>query len=178
MSAARDFGDPRPLDALDPVDPADDAAPAPRISIVIPIYNEEAILHAAIVDLRERLAPLGWRYEVVLAENGSRDGTVRVAAELSVKYPEVRSFSMGEPNYGGALRRGIVRYGRFAADVRVIQLLLQAVQRLAIPIASGRTGGRRGAGGSRSICRASSAGRGGYAGGCALRERRWLMNTR
>lgn len=68
--------------------------------------------------------------------------------------------------------------GRFAADVRVIQLLLQAVQRLAIPIASGRTGGRRGAGGSRSICRASSAGRGGYAGGCALRERRWLMNTR
>jgi glycosyltransferase involved in cell wall biosynthesis len=95
------------LDALNPVDPVDIAAPAPRISIVIPIYNEEAILHAAVVDLRERLAPLGWRYEVVLAENGSRDGTVRVAAELSVKYPEVRSFSMGEPNYGGAMRRGI-----------------------------------------------------------------------
>ena len=78
-----------------------------KISIVIPVYNEEAILHAAVVDLRERLKPLGWDYEIVLAENGSRDGTVDIAAELSGKYPEVRYFSFGQPNYGGALRRGI-----------------------------------------------------------------------
>ncbi len=45
-------------------------AQPPQISIVIPIYNEEAILHAAVVDLRERLAPLGWNYELILAENG------------------------------------------------------------------------------------------------------------
>jgi len=82
---------------------------APDISIVIPVYNEEAILHAAVVDLRERLSPLGWRYEVVLAENGSRDATARVGAELSAKYPEVRCFSIGEPNYGAALRAGIER---------------------------------------------------------------------
>ena len=81
--------------------------PRPRISIVIPVYNEEAILHAAVVDLRERLAPLGWLYEIVLAENGSRDDTLRIAAELAQKYPEVRFFSHGEPNYGGALRKGI-----------------------------------------------------------------------
>jgi glycosyltransferase involved in cell wall biosynthesis len=102
VSAARDAGG-APLGD----EPENDTMPAPRISIVIPIYNEEPILHASVVDLRERLAPLGWSYEVVLAENGSKDGTVRVAAELGVKYPEVRSFSMGEPNYGGALRRGI-----------------------------------------------------------------------
>jgi glycosyltransferase involved in cell wall biosynthesis len=81
----------------------------PRISIVIPIYNEEAILHAAVVDLRERLAPLEWAYEIILAENGSRDQTLVIAAELAHKYPEVRFFSYGEPNYGGALRRGIER---------------------------------------------------------------------
>jgi hypothetical protein len=79
----------------------------PRISIVIPIYNEEPILRAAVNDLRERLRPFGWRYEIILAENGSKDGTIAVAAELAEQYPEVRSFSMGEPNYGGALRRGI-----------------------------------------------------------------------
>jgi glycosyltransferase involved in cell wall biosynthesis len=79
----------------------------PRISIVIPVYNEEAILHAAVVDLRERLAPLGWRYEIILAENGSRDRTVQIAEELSKKYPEVGYVSAGEPNYGGALRKGI-----------------------------------------------------------------------
>jgi glycosyltransferase involved in cell wall biosynthesis len=80
---------------------------APRISIVIPVYNEQAILHAAVIDLRERLEPLGWKYEILLAENGSRDETLVIAAELSQKYPEVRFFSHGEPNYGGAMRRGI-----------------------------------------------------------------------
>jgi glycosyltransferase involved in cell wall biosynthesis len=82
---------------------------SPQVSIVIPVYNEEPILHAAVVDLRERLAPLGWRYEVVLAENGSRDRTVAVARELSEKYPEVRLVSTGEPNYGKALRLGILQ---------------------------------------------------------------------
>jgi glycosyltransferase involved in cell wall biosynthesis len=81
--------------------------PPPQISIVIPIYNEQAILHAAVIDLRERLAPLGWSYEIVLAENGSRDETLVIASDLHKKYPEVRFFSLGEPNYGGAMRRGI-----------------------------------------------------------------------
>lgn len=80
----------------------------PEISIVIPVYNEEGILHAAVVDLRERLAPFGWNYEIVLAENGSRDGTIVIASELSRKYPEVRLLSVGEPNYGLALRAGIL----------------------------------------------------------------------
>jgi glycosyltransferase involved in cell wall biosynthesis len=82
-------------------------AETPRISIVIPIYNEEGILHSAVVDLRERFAPLGYSYEIILAENGSRDRTVTIAEELAAKYPEVRFFSIGEPNYGNALKKGI-----------------------------------------------------------------------
>lgn len=80
----------------------------PRISIVIPVYNEEGILHSAVVDLRERLAPTGWSYEIILAENGSKDRTVAIADELAAKYPEVRSFSLGEPNYGKAMKQGIL----------------------------------------------------------------------
>lgn len=80
---------------------------SPHVSFVIPIYNEEAILHASVVDLRERLASFDLRYEIVLAENGSRDDTVSIAAELAGKYPDVRFFSLGRPNYGAALRRGI-----------------------------------------------------------------------
>lgn len=85
----------------------------PRISIVIPIYNEEAILHAAIVDIRERLKPLGWTYEIILAENGSRDRTIEIGQELSEKYGraedgQVKIISMGEPNYGKALKQGIL----------------------------------------------------------------------
>src|SRR5260221_4077396 len=81
----------------------------PRISIVIPIYNEQAILHAAVVDLRERLRPFGWEYEIILAENGSRDRTIEIAEEIAAKYPdEVRFISLGEPNYGKALKQGIL----------------------------------------------------------------------
>lgn len=81
---------------------------APEVSFVIPIHNEEAILHAAVVDLRERLAPLSLRYELILAENGSRDGTVRVAEALVQRYPELRLSRSDAPNYGRALREGIL----------------------------------------------------------------------
>jgi len=79
----------------------------PDVSVVIPVYNEEAILHAAVLDLRERLAPLGSSFEIVLAENGSTDQTLPIAADLAKKYPEVRFLAIDRPNYGRALREGI-----------------------------------------------------------------------
>jgi len=82
---------------------------APRIAIVIPVYNEEGILHSAVVDLRERLTPLQWSYEIVLAENGSTDRTVQMAQQLSEKYPEVSYITAGAPDYGKALREGILK---------------------------------------------------------------------
>lgn len=81
----------------------------PRLSVVIPVYNEEAILQAAVVDLRQQLIEFGWPFEIILAENGSRDGTVALAQSLAEKYPEVNTFSAGEPNYGKALKEGILR---------------------------------------------------------------------
>jgi glycosyltransferase involved in cell wall biosynthesis len=97
---------PRPVSAAQP-------SAEPQISIVIPIYNEQAILHAAIVDLRERLKPMGWSYEVILAENGSKDRTIEIGHELAAKYADpadgqVKIISMGEPNYGKALKQGIL----------------------------------------------------------------------
>jgi len=87
---------------------------APLVSIVIPVYNEEGIVHSAVVDLRERLAPLGFSYEILLAENGSRDQTVAVVKDLCGRYPEVSLISVPEPNYGRALRAGIrAARGRF-----------------------------------------------------------------
>jgi glycosyltransferase involved in cell wall biosynthesis len=83
--------------------------PTPRISVVIPVYNEEAILHSAIVDLLGRLEELKTPHEILLAENGSVDGTVAIAAELAKRHPQVSYSSLGEPNYGKALRQGILR---------------------------------------------------------------------
>ena len=89
----------------------------PNVTIVIPVYNEEGILRASIVDLIDRIAVFGWRYQILLAENGSIDRTVEIGAELSARFPQVECFSVGRPghgNYGAALREGILRArGRF-----------------------------------------------------------------
>ena len=81
------------------------AVTAPDVSIVIPVYNEEGILREAVTEL---LADLPFSAEVILAENGSTDRTVQLAEHLAAERPEVRTFSLGEPNYGKALRRGIL----------------------------------------------------------------------
>jgi glycosyltransferase involved in cell wall biosynthesis len=48
------------------------------------------------------------QFEIILAENGSRDATVDLARGLADEMPDVRTFSLGEPNYGKALRQGIL----------------------------------------------------------------------
>lgn len=86
----------------------------PEVSFVVPVFDEEPILHAAVVDLRERLAPHHLDYELILAENGSRDATPEIAAQLCARYPEVRLERSPRPNYGQALRQGILKArGRF-----------------------------------------------------------------
>jgi glycosyltransferase involved in cell wall biosynthesis len=84
---------------------------APKVSIVIPIYNEEAILRSSVVDLIDRLKDLDFTYELILAENGSVDATVAICEELAKRFPQVRHFSVGTPghgNYGLALQKGIL----------------------------------------------------------------------
>ncbi len=81
----------------------------PHVSIVIPVYNEEGILHAAVLDLIDQLAKFDWSYEILLAENGSSDNTVAIGNELSARFPQVSIHSLGEPDYGKALRQGIYR---------------------------------------------------------------------
>ena len=82
--------------------------PTPRVTVVIPVYNEEGILSSAVVDLVTKLEDFPYPYEIILSENGSKDRTVDIARELSTKYPQVRLLSHDEPNYGKALRRGIL----------------------------------------------------------------------
>jgi len=54
--------------------------------------------------LRERGRP----FEIVVVENGSGDGTAAIANRLAGEYPEVRALSLPEPDYGRALRAGLL----------------------------------------------------------------------
>jgi len=86
----------------------------PEISVIIPIHNEAQILVTSVEELCDGLDALGLDYEIILAENGSRDRTAALAAELVSARPRLRTLSIGAPNYGGALREGLrVARGRF-----------------------------------------------------------------
>jgi len=81
---------------------------APEMSVVIPVYNEAAIVRQAVEELSRKLQALGWDFEIVLAENGSRDATQEVLRQMAQHDPRVRWFHEDDPNYGRALKRGIL----------------------------------------------------------------------
>jgi glycosyltransferase involved in cell wall biosynthesis len=85
-----------------------DASPKPDYSIVIPVYNEAKMVRSATLELTQKLDELGWNYELILAQNGSKDGTQEIIAGLSRELPRVREIDSDEPNYGKALKRGIL----------------------------------------------------------------------
>jgi glycosyltransferase involved in cell wall biosynthesis len=80
---------------------------APYLSIVIPVYNEASIVASAAAELSQGLDARGWDYEIIFAENGSRDATPQILEELCAKNPRLRWFHSERPNYGVALKAGI-----------------------------------------------------------------------
>lgn len=89
--------------------PALSMADAPHLSIVIPVYNEETIIESAARELVAGLAARGWSFEVIFAENGSRDRTREKLAALAEGDPRITWFHSERPNYGTALKAGILR---------------------------------------------------------------------
>jgi glycosyltransferase involved in cell wall biosynthesis len=80
----------------------------PHLSVVIPVYNEEGILRGSVLELLEKLRPFAPSYEILICENGSRDRTIEIGKEIEAAHPEVRMLSAGEPNYGKAMKMGIL----------------------------------------------------------------------
>lgn len=80
---------------------------APYLSIVIPVYNEASIVASAAAELMQGLDARGWDYEILFAENGSRDATPEILEGLCANNPRLRWFHSERPNYGVALKAGI-----------------------------------------------------------------------
>jgi len=81
---------------------------SPYLSVVIPVFDEELIVREACRELIERLGERGYSFEVLVTENGSRDGTLEILRALSTEEPRLRYIHSARPNYGEALRRGIL----------------------------------------------------------------------
>jgi len=76
------------------------------VDIVIPVYNEEKVLASSVEVLRDFLkGNLSCRWQIVIADNGSVDGTLSVAKSLSEQYPEVIYVQLELKGRGRALRK-------------------------------------------------------------------------
>ncbi len=81
-----------------------------QLSIVIPVYNEEAILEKEIAELVIQMGQLlpDISYEIILVENGSFDRTRQITRELEQNYPVVRGVYLPSAGYGRALKQGLI----------------------------------------------------------------------
>lgn len=77
------------------------------ISAVLPAYNEEAIIARTVEAVDETLKQLVPDYEIVVVNDGSRDRTAEIVAELSRSRPAVRLVNHPRNlGYGAALGTG------------------------------------------------------------------------
>jgi glycosyltransferase involved in cell wall biosynthesis len=111
------------------------SAPAPRLSIFFPCYNDAGTI-ASMVALADQAArSLTDSYEVIVIDDGSSDHSRAILKSLEPKYPRLRLiFHEANRGYGGALRSGFeaargewVFYtdGDYQYDVDELRLLWQ-----------------------------------------------------
>ena len=79
------------------------AAAGRRMSLVLPAFNEEAGVRQAVVEADDALAALTDDYEILVVDDGSRDATAAVVAELTAERP--RAACCGTQRIGAMGRR-------------------------------------------------------------------------
>ena len=84
----------------------------PRLSVVVPAYNEAESLPALDRELKGALEGLGMPWEILYVDDGSRDGTDRVIRELCAAEPRVR---------GIVLRRNFGKSAALATGFKAVQ---------------------------------------------------------
>ena len=85
----------------------------PKLSLIIPAYNEQASIGKVIADARSVLAGYGYQHEIIVVVDGATDDTAAVAAAAGAKIV-VHSLNLG---YGRSLKSGIL-----AADNDVLAI--------------------------------------------------------
>jgi undecaprenyl-phosphate 4-deoxy-4-formamido-L-arabinose transferase len=72
----------------------------PRISVVIPVYNEEAVLPALFARLYPALDALGQSYELIFVNDGSRDRSAAILKQQFERRPDVTRVILFNGNFG------------------------------------------------------------------------------
>ena len=78
----------------------------PKLSLIIPAYNEAPCLKQSILFIKDAVESFSNSYEIIIAEDGSSDGTHNVAKKINHSDPRVKIFhSTNKLGRGLALKR-------------------------------------------------------------------------
>ena len=80
----------------------------PALTVVLPAHNEAGMLEESVREVTAGLRGQSRSFEIVVVENGSGDDTAAIANRLAGEIPELRALSLPEPDYGRALRAGLL----------------------------------------------------------------------
>lgn len=81
------------------------------LSIIIPGYNEEAVIEKTVRVFHERLKREGITHEIIVVNDNSTDNTEKILKGLSEEIPELRYINNNPPNgFGFAVRKGLENF--------------------------------------------------------------------
>ncbi len=100
----------RPEENVSLVEAAVRVTEYPKYSIVIPAYNEQARILAALESVVSCVRQRGWLAEIVVVNDGSRDQTAALVREFAAAAPEVRLLeNPGNRGKGYSVRSGLLQ---------------------------------------------------------------------
>jgi len=62
----------------------------PEVSFIIPCYNEAKHIESTVQNVDRLLAENTWTYEIIIAEDGSTDGTDKIARKMAAKNSNIK----------------------------------------------------------------------------------------
>jgi dolichol-phosphate mannosyltransferase len=78
----------------------------PALAVVIPVYNEEKNLGALLRDWQGVLGRIGAPYTIILIDDGSKDGSLRMLREMQEKDARLEVYSQPNAGHGPAILKG------------------------------------------------------------------------
>ncbi len=81
----------------------------PYLSVVIPAYNEEARIAQTLVTMDRHLSGAEYSYEIIVADNGSTDGTAAIVRNMEKIVKNLRLIDGGRGGKGVAVRNGMLQ---------------------------------------------------------------------